>query len=59
MNSSHYVDANHVTQSCNLTHLICGGGTPYPPLPNVVIINIHPQSTAPTLQTNYLLPGSI
>lgn len=28
MNSSHYVDANHVTQSCNLTHLIYGGGPP-------------------------------
>lgn len=31
MNSSHYVDANHVTQSCNLTHLIYGEGNPLLP----------------------------
>lgn len=33
MNSSHYVDVNHVTQSCNLTHLIYGGGPPLPAPP--------------------------
>lgn len=31
MNCSHYVDANHVTQSCNLTHLIYGGPPPQHP----------------------------
>lgn len=33
MNSSNYANANHVTQSCNSTHLIYGaGGTPPPAL---------------------------
>lgn len=30
MNSSHYVDANRVTQPCNLTHLIYGERCPSP-----------------------------
>lgn len=34
MNSSNYADANHVTESCNLTHLIYGEGTPLPPKRN-------------------------
>lgn len=51
MNSSNYADANHVTQSCNLTQLIYGGGPPS--LPNSDIA-IHPQYAI--LHTGYLLP---
>lgn len=53
MNSSHYVDANHVTQSCNLTHLIYGGSPP-PYFPCNVIAT-RPQSNHPPCKPSFAI----